>query len=243
MIIRNFVYALFTVVLPVISGALDADAADWSLNSRLRQKLNYDDNLNLSPDPNGDVYGSLSDLYADLAAESRIDRWDLIGELGYQAYAGPGSAFEADHFLPYLDLKYKRSNKTTTLNTTASYIRETISSIDLIDLATFPGGKQVLATTLQDTFNVGANLDYAIDRSDKLTWSSSGRTVSFSGGDSGLSPADYLTSALTWGHELSRNTNAKATLGIDWQSIDNDEQTQQLTYRARGISRSNCRIG
>ncbi len=202
-------------------------AGDWSLEARTTSKGDLNDNYYLRPLTDGFVFGSLSNINVDLIHKSAIDRFDLIGDLGYQSYFGAVKPNTQNKLLPKLAARYHLSWKTDSIDLGAGYSFSEVNSIDPLD----PIGLNRNLTR----HALSANAAYGKTLSPRLSVGSSASLddVSFSGTGVGANPYTSTNLSAFGKYRLTKTTDVKATLGGQWQSVDDLQNSLNTSYFLR----------
>src|SRR3954452_11645397 len=72
--------------------APNARAVDWSVTGNISESVEISDNRQLLPHPLGGSFNSYTGLTLDALALTPTSRFEMIGNLKYRAYGGPGEA-------------------------------------------------------------------------------------------------------------------------------------------------------
>jgi hypothetical protein len=219
-----------SVSLCIGFGMSGVQAGDWSLEARTTSKVDLNDNYYLKPVSDGFVFGSFSNVNVDLIHKSAIDRFDLIGDLGYQTYFGAVQSNSQNKLLPKLSARYHLSGKTDSIDLGAGYFFSDINSIDPLD----PIGLGINRNLTQNTFF--ANAAYGKTLSPRLTVGSAAsfQDVFFSDTGIGINPYTSTNLSTYVKYRLTKTTDVKATLGGQWQSIDDLQNSLNSSYYLRG---------
>jgi len=202
-------------------------AADWTLEAGFSQKIDYDTNINLEIDPPGYALGSISTLNANLFARTPTSRFDLISNLAYQAYTGPGATSELDAFLPVLETKYEVKSRDTELDLGASYVVQSITAgnIDETGLIQETGVNQ-------HTFTVQGGITHRIDNINKIALNSIASKVDFTPSSGNVVPYHDLDNTLTFGRALSPTMDGDLSFGIEFYEAQDELNTLNTIYSA-----------
>lgn len=227
---RIFVTCLLSgcVSFSIGFGMSGVQAGDWSLEARTTSKGDLNDNYYLKPVSDGFVFGSLSNINVDLIHKSAIDRFDLIGDLGYQSYFGAVQSSSPNKVLPRIAAKYHLSGKTDTIDLGAGYFFSDVSAIDPLD----PIGLNRNLTR----HTLSANAAYSKALSPRLTIGSAAsfQDIVFSDKGVGVNPYTSTNLSTFLKYRLTKTTDFKATLGGQWQSIDDPQNSLNSSYYLRG---------
>ena len=203
-------------------------AGDWSLLSFITEKGDFNDNYRLKPISRGAVFGSITDVNVDLIHKSAIDRFDLVGDLAYQRYFGPGEADVPQRFTPRLSGLYHLGGKTDTLDLQASYIVDDVSTFDPLDPTT------LASNAVRQSRSASAAYSHALDLRNTVGTSLSLQDVTFSDGGTGGTPSFTIDLSTYWNYRLTKTTNFRTTAGFDSQSLKDFQNTTNLSYWVRG---------
>jgi hypothetical protein len=202
-------------------------AGDWSLEAKTTSKIDLNDNYYLLPVTDGFVFGSYSNVNVDLIHKSAIDRFDLIGDLGYQSYLGNVHANSQNRLLPRIAAKYHLSGKTDSIDLGAGYSFSDLNTIDPLD----PIG--LTRNLTRHTISANAGYSKTINPRLSVGASASINDVIFSDVGVGINPyiATNLSSFLKY--RLTKTTDFTTTLGGQWQSVDDVQNSLNTSYFLR----------
>lgn len=227
---RIFVTCLISgsVSLCLGYGMSAVQAGDWSLEAKTTSKGDLNDNYYLKPVSDGFVFGSLSNVNVDLIHKSAIDRFDLIGDLGYQSYFGAVQSSSQNKLLPRIAAKYHLSGKTDSIDLGAGYFFSDISAIDPLD----PIGLNRNLTR----HTIAANAAYSKTLSPRLSVGSAAsfEDVIFSDAGVGVNPYTSTNLSSYLKYRVTKTTDFKTTLGGQWQSINDLQNSLNSSYYLRG---------
>jgi hypothetical protein len=210
------------------SGVSNVQAGDWSLEAKTTSKIDLNDNYYLLPVTDGFVFGSYSNVNVDLIHKSAIDRFDLIGDLGYQSYLGNVRANSQNRFLPRIAAKYHLSGKTDSIDLGAGYSFSDLNTIDPLD----PIG----LTRNLTRHTISANAAYSKTLSPRLSVGTSASLSDVIFSDVGVGANPYIATNLSsfLKYRLTKTTDFTTTLGGQWQSVDDVQNTLNTSYFLRG---------
>jgi hypothetical protein len=226
---RSFVFLLGLGLAPVcVSLATAALAGDWSLETKLSEKGDFNDNYRGRANSDGSVFGSISNLYFDLINRSYVHRFDLKGDLGYRTYVGRGSDEVPDRFLPKLETSFTQKSKTSEFDFAAYYAREDTTAVDVLD----PDG--LVKDITRNSMGTNFSLSRAYDVRNSLGVTASVQDVFYNDNDGSATPSFNTDMSVFWTHRLTKRTNFTTSAGVGWLLLDNPEDTERITYRLRG---------
>lgn len=213
-----------SVLLCLFSGAVGVKAGDWSIEAKTTSKIDLNDNYYLLPSTDGFVFGSFSNFNVDLVHKSAIDRFDLIGDLGYQSYLGTVHSNTQNRLLPRIAARYHLSGKTDSIDLGAGYSFSDLNTFDPIDTI---GVSRNLTRHA-----ISANAGYSKTLTPRLTVGSNAsiQDIVFSGAGVGVNP--YTTTNLSsfLKYRLTKTTDFTTTFGGQWQSVDDAQNTLNSSY-------------
>ena len=103
--------SLGALALMSMSACQPALAGDWSLESTISEKVDFNDNYGMGVKSNGVVFGSITNVYGDLAYLTHDSRFDLIADIVARKYWGPGEEDVLDTILPRFESRYHQDFK------------------------------------------------------------------------------------------------------------------------------------
>ena len=204
-------------VAPVVAG-------DWSIESRLSERIDFYDNYRIRTESSGEVYGSETGVFADFIYKTPDSRFDFISDLVARKFAGPGKEDALDGFFPSFVTSYNKDGKRTFLDLGAFYNFQSLPAVDTLDTET--------AESNSTRHNFGGNIDLTrkINALNSITFANSAQTSVFDG--SGTDNFSF-NSALSWNRGLSKRTDSTLTSGFGLLELSDDESTDRYTYRLR----------
>jgi hypothetical protein len=205
----------------------EVQAGDWSLEAKTTSKTDLNDNYYLLPASDGLVFGNFSNLSVDLIHKSAIDRFDLMGDLGYQNYFGAVHPSSQNRFLPRIAAKYHLSGKTDTIDLGAGYSFSDLNTIDPLD----PIGLNRNITR----HTISANASYSKTLTPTLTIGTSASLQDVIFSDVGVGANPYTSASLSsvLKYRLTKTTDFTTSLGGQWQSIDDAQNSLNSSYFLR----------
>ena len=217
------VAGLGVCVMTVLMAANAAVAGDWSLESVISEKLDFNDNYGLDPESPGFVLGSVTNVTGDLIYLTPDSRFDLIGNLVGRYYTGPGDGSISDVILPRLEAKYNKHGKRTDIDLNAYYALQRFTANEALDVNSTSG------ETIQHVVRANASVMRKLDNRNSLTFTNSAvRTIYDGVGTDNLS----LDSGLAWNRRLTKRTDGTLSFGANWLALENDTDTDKFVYRA-----------
>jgi hypothetical protein len=203
-------------------------AGDWSLEGKTTSKLNLDDNFYLKSVSDGVAFGSLNNVSFDLTHKSAVDRFILTSDFGYQSYFGTVQTSSQNNLRPRISAKYHVSGKTDNIDLGAEYSFSDLRAADSLD---------PIGLTRRLTQNVfSANAAYSETLSPRLSVGAGGALQDVVFSDAGLGINPYISTGLStyMKYRLTKTTDFKATLGGQWRSIDDLQNSLNSSYYLRG---------
>ena len=205
-------------------------AAEWSMRSGASESVEYNDNIDLDPNPDGNTYASYTNVDLDLVALSPLSKFALTSDLAYRAYWG--SHDDTDNGIePRARADFSTKSRLTDLDVFVLFAKQNAAATELLDSGL------VTADTDRLTFSSGGTVTRKLTETNALSLSGAATRVDFTD-DIGTLEAyqDYRTSA-SLSHRLTMLTDLVTTLGLDWYLPDDEEASESLVYSATiGIS-------
>ena len=216
--------SLGALAVMAFSASQPARAGDWSVESRISEKGDFNDNFGMDPVSEGVVFGSITDVYGDFIYLTHDSRFDLIGDIVARKYWGPGDSGIIDGFRPTFETKYHKSGKLTSFDFGAKYAEQDVSSNDALDISSGT------ASTTKRVYSANFGIGRTLGRRDTLYFANSAvRTVFDGDGTDNLS----LDSSLSWTRRLTKRLDRKFTAGVNHLSLEDLPNTEKYVYRAR----------
>ena len=201
-------------------------AGDWSLESTISEKVDFNDNYGMNEKSNGVVLGSITDVYGDLIYLTRDSRFDLIADIVARKYWGPGDEDVVDGILPRFESRYHQDFKRGSFDLGTYYAEQEISGNDTLDVdeRTPPSTKR----------NFGGNFGFGriVGRRDNLYWANSVAQTLYEDNSRGTDNQS-LDSSLTWTRRLTKRVDRKLTAGVNYLTYDNAGDVEKVIYRSR----------
>ena len=232
--LKSSASSLFTSYLISLSvlagfclGVSTARAGDWSLDARSTSKGDLYDNYYLKPNPDGFVFGSSSNINVDLIHKSAIDRFDLIGDLGYQSYLGTLQPNTMNRLTPNISAKYHLIGKTDSLDLSAGYTFGDVSAVDPLDPV-------ALNKTLTRHFlSASGGYNRTLSPLVSVGVLASLQDVIYSDTSTGAKPSFTSNLSTFLNYKLTKTTDLKTTVGGQWQSINDAQNSLNSSYWIR----------
>jgi hypothetical protein len=212
------------VVNLVVSDAL---AGDWSLQGAVSEKGDLNDNIGLLPVSTGGVIGSITNLNLDLAHKTAVDRFDLIGNVAYQRYFGPGEAEASNGWRPKLTGKYHWAGKSDTLDLVASYLIDDENNFDPLSPT------NLNPKAIQQTRFASIAYAHMINQRNTIGTAASFQDITFLGNTYGSTPSSGADVSAFWNYRLTKTIDNKISVGFDPHQIQNSQQTDNIGYWLR----------
>jgi hypothetical protein len=199
-------------------------AGDWSIEAKSTSKIDLNDNYYLLPATDGFVFGSYSNVGVDIIHKSAIDRFDLIGDLGYQTYLGTVHTNTQNRLFPRISAKYHLDGKTDSIDLGAGYSFSDLNALDSIDTI------GISRDLTRHAFSANAAYSKTLTPRLSLGSSVSIQDIVFSGPGVGVNP--YTTTNLSsfFKYRLTKTTDFTTTFGGQWQSVDDAQNTLNSAY-------------
>lgn len=204
---------------------LRASAGDWSLESRLTGRAEFDDNYELVANPKGWVFVSTEDIYSDFIYTGKTSRLDLIADIVAQQFEGPGSADLENNVFPSLGVKYLKTGKRTDFAADAGFSVQQLSATEQID-----NGISIVETTsntIKTSYSTDASLTHRFDLRNALVLSAAAAQTTYQGaGDNNTD----LNASLAYKRRLTKVTDGALTFGFEDLKLEDDANTDRRIY-------------
>jgi hypothetical protein len=218
------------LTVAILSAALNAEtslAGDWQLDGKVSEKVELVDNYNLKADLEGFVFGSLTNLNLDAIYKGHDFRFDLIGDLSYRHFLGPGSDDISNAVATKIETKFNKTGKTSSFDFTAGLSRTEASSFDDLERVLVP------VETYRNALNVSASFKQSFGPRSTAGLTASLQKVMFEDSGVSLSPSVYSSLGLFWNERLTKRTTLSANTVASWLAIDDASNTSRETLLGR----------
>lgn len=222
-----------TMAAGFLALAIPAGAADWSLRSTISERGSINDNPDLDVNSPGWVFGSLTSLGVNLAAESHVYRFGLNGNWSYRKYFGQNADDISDDAvnLPSLNASFVRQWKRTTWSTAASYVLQntTEGNSSTIGETDSTGGN-----VWRQSVAASSSVSHTVDALNSVAWSVNVGSVDFFDvGDADVDPNKTIGTSVSWTQRQTKRTDFTYSAGVDWYDYQNDTNTTNYVYYGR----------
>ena len=222
---------------------LPARAGDWSVESRIGARTEFDDNYELLVDSNGYVFATTAEVLGDFIYKTDRSRLDLIAYIAAQDFLGPGADTLTNNVFPRFDARYRLGGKQTDIELAASYSLEYLpaaatgnSIVPPADDDTPPpqdvGVVDSSTDTIRNTLSAGGSLTHRINVRNSLVFAASAAKTTFQGEGTNNFSTD---ASLAWNRRLTKSTDGSLIFGFDYLSLEDDEQTDRYFYSTRAV--------
>ncbi len=209
-------------------GLSPSQAGEWSNNTHVSSKIEFDDNYQLLPDSNGGVLLWTNEVYTDFIYKTHDSQFDLIGDLIRKDYWGEGSNGLSNDFFPRLEAKYFKGGKRTDFNLGAAYAIEFLPPNDLetgtIDTPATSGN------STKTSLNANAAVTHRIDLSDSIRLAAALSDATYTGEGTDNVSAD---TSLIWTRKMTRRTEGKLNFGFNYVGLNDAPNTDRYLYTAK----------
>ena len=214
-----------TAVLLCVGPAL---AFDLRVVGEVVERVEFDDNLRVEQDPDGDVYGSTTELNLDITAQTPRSTFNIVGGANFVEFGGPGASSDLDSIEPNVrgDLLIRGPRSTLGLN--GSFRRENSVFTEFDDVS-FGGFDETIVTdgiTDRLSYSVGGDVTIDINQTDTVTAAVTYSVVDFAEAVDGLSPTNNLFFEGSWLRDLTERTNIDITGSLRFFEADNATQSE-----------------
>ncbi len=208
-----------------------AHAFDMRVLADVTERMEFDDNLQVDPTPEGNVYGSTTTFNLDVTARTQRSTLNVRGGADLREFAGPGATSDLDTFNQNVKGDLELKGPRTTVGVNASLRRDNTAFTDFEDVS-FGGFDQTIVTegsTDRLSYTVGGDVTVDVNRTDKLTGSVTYSAVDFAESVGDLTPTDRLAFNTSWFRELTETTDLKTSGSLSFFNSDNAAQTENRT--------------
>jgi len=195
----------------MIAGALPAKALDWNLSADLSQRLEIDDNIQLSPNASETVFGSTSSVKLKLKAKTKnsVGEFVLDANVGYTIFRGFDGIYDSENVNNSASANYTKNMKSTTFQLGAS-----VSQVSTLF-------SEAEDTTLTDTdtnnvsYSANASANRKLNETDNLNLSTYFTRSTFDAVTAGLVANDTYGVSTRFSREVNRTLSGGITGAID----------------------------
>ena len=206
--------------------AAGAFAADVSVNGSLSEITQGSDNYFLLNAPSGYTLKSLSAIDLSVLAATPTTRYLLDSNYSYYKYFGPGAndtaltsgTPESEKF------SINHTSELSKYNFAVSWQRSDLTTTLLTETGNATGRGSL------DTYKVDGGVTRDLSRTDSISWSAHGTSVSFS--DPGQTPYAEFATNVAWNRSLSPTTTLTNSVNFDWLDQDDVAGDQRLFWNA-----------
>jgi hypothetical protein len=239
-VIRALVWCV-AVAVCLLSPA--AHAGDWSFEGLVSEKLDYINNVKLVPsDTKDEIYASTF-LKSAFTYRTHDSQWDLVGDVLLPHYFDYGPISQLKYSDAHLSSAYTKNFRRGSFSVGASYARDAeryqpanrydecdpIPGTTLVDC-----NGEIFDTAItgngsfQNTFKVDIGAKRLLDQRNTLTWGSTLTLVDYDYNSGSGSVA--IKNQVGYVRRLTKNTTGKLLASVNWQDIDNPQNTNRLGY-------------
>jgi hypothetical protein len=215
--------ATWALICVAISAAT-AEAADTQIRAFFGQTGEISDNRQLSPNPKGESYGSVTNLLVDAIARTATTTFQLVGDLAYRVYGGPGDQGTPDALDKGVVGRITHSDKLGKYYVAGSWRQRDVSQVQLEE------DGFITRNGFVNTTSVIGGFDRRVSPVDTVTWFASGTQTDFSNG--GGTPFSDISTKGIWYHQVNRTLELLASLDYQLLLYDNVTNTQSQIARA-----------
>lgn len=215
-------WALVAIGLAAI--ASPAAAQEISLRTTLAERLQYDDNIRLEPNPPGGVFGSATSI--DATAERRTPRAAVAVNFGadYHHFTGAGATSDLNSLDWNTALGGETRTARATLGGRVGYSRAAVRETELLDSGVTGGD------TERATASASGNFSYLQTSRDTLGAEVLLEDVTFKGDDSAQrNPFRSADVTLSWMRELTPRQSGGLIAGFGFSETDDLVETTGRT--------------
>ena len=220
--------AFFAALLLLVSLWPESSlAGDWRLEAKATEKVDFNDNYGLKGDPEGVVIGSTTSLNTNAIYKGHDYRFDLVGDLSYRDYFGPGADDISSILNPRIETKFSKTGKTAAFDFAASFARTEASSVDDLEPIIIP------IKTYRDALNVSSSYRHSFGPRSTAGVTASFQKVMFEDSGANLTPSMSSSLGLFWSERLTKRTTLTANTSASWLVLDDLANTNRETLLGR----------
>jgi hypothetical protein len=211
-------------VICVVASAAAAEAADTRIRAFLGQTGEVSDNRQLSKNSKGESYSSVSTLLVDAIARTATTTIQVVGDLAYRAYGGPGDRQTPDALDKGVVGRITHEDRLGKYYVAGSLRQRDVSQVQLEE------NGFITRTGFVNTASAIAGFDRRMSAVDTVTWFASATHTDFSNA-SGTPFSDFASKGV-WYHQVNHTLELLSSLEYQLLLYDNLANTQTQFVRA-----------
>jgi len=206
---RHLAVGLGIFAALLTGGALPAKALDWKLSSGLSQKIEIDDNIQLSPGASETVLGSTSTAKLKATTKNKVGEFVLDARFGYTIFRGFDGNYDSENVNNSASANYSRALKSTTfkLGANVSQVSTLFSEADDTTLTE--------TDTNKVTYGADASATRKLNQTDNLILSTYFNRSTFDNDTAGLVANDTYGVSTRFTRQVNRTLSGGISGAID----------------------------
>lgn len=202
---------------------------EWSYETRVSERLEYDDNIFLEEDSPGDVFGSLTSLAADIAWAGPSHYWKFHSDAEFRKYFGEGRDDSLDALNHHYSLDFHTEGPQKATNFSASFAVENAAQSELRDTGFTREDSDRL------TFGVDGDVSVKLNKTNTFTLGGAIERVDFTDDSPNLVP--FLDFAITGSWTYRINQKTAFSTDLSWELFDPDDVQDEETHTYKVVGR------
>ncbi len=190
-------------------GILPAKALDWNLNSNLSQKLEFDDNIQLSPNSGEAVFGSTSSAGLKATTKNKVGEFSLGANFGYTIFRGVDGNYDSENVNNSANANFTKKMKSTTFNLGAS-VAQVSTLFSEADDTTITN-----SDTNKLTYSANASANRKLNETDNLVFSTYFNRSTFDAVTAGLVANDTYGVSTRFTRQVNRTLSGGISGAVD----------------------------
>jgi len=201
-----------------------ASAANVTIVVKTAERLEANDNRELSTNSSGNTFGSLSTISAAFDWQTPRLALSATSATSYRKEVGRGKSDNLNSFNPNLSLGLVKRGRNSQLSLSSSFRIQDTTFSELEDTDVTDQDADRLS------FNLSSGWTYSVNSTNTLTFTNSISVVDFTRSSAELSPFTNFNSRAQWVHNLTNLTSVNGSLGWSQFKSDNVTNTETTTY-------------
>jgi len=190
-------------------GVLPAKALDWNLNANLSQKLEFDDNIQLSPNSGEAVFGSTSSAGLKATTKNKVGEFSLGANFGYTIFRGVDGNYDSQNVNNSASANYTKNMKSTTFKLGAS-VAQVSTLFSEADDTTITN-----TDTNKLTYSANASANRKLNATDNLIFSTYFNRSTFDVATAGLVANDTYGVSTRFTRQVNRTLSGGISGAVD----------------------------
>lgn len=227
-LLSHRVIGALAVIVAMSSTSAAQHAIDWSIESSLSETLEVDDNLRVSTDNEGPVFGASSNASLEVIGESKTHSVSFLTNLGHTIFRGFNGGEDSESIDNRFSATFSKNSKLTDFSVFGTFSqRSTLFSQEEDTGLTGGDGTQT-------SFSIGGDGTRRIGPTDGLSLSAQFSRSTFEDADEGLVDSDSYDFSLTYSRDVNRTLDAQIEAEVGIFEPAGDDESGSARYTLTG---------